>query len=83
VDPTSQRLLQPPLVCTLHTSDMHIHCQAGAYANHFFLKLLATTGRGNFDVAFRSHSIQAQIKRMLVGRGQHAVTVVLARETTV
>jgi len=38
----------------------------GPYANHYFLKLLGTAGRGSFDVAFRPHSIEAQIKRMLV-----------------
>lgn len=38
----------------------------GPYANHYFLKLLAATGRGSFDVSFRAHSIEAKIKRMLV-----------------
>jgi len=38
----------------------------GQYANHYFLKQLATYGRGIFDVAFRPHSIQAQMQRMLV-----------------
>lgn len=30
----------------------------GPYCNHYFLKQLATYGRGAFDVAFRPHAIQ-------------------------
>ena len=38
----------------------------GPYANHFFLKQLATYGRGAFDVAFRPHAIQSQMQKMLL-----------------
>jgi hypothetical protein len=38
----------------------------GPYCNHFFLKQLATIGRGLSDSAFRPHQVQLQIERMLV-----------------
>lgn len=38
----------------------------GPYCNHYFLKQLSTYGRGMFDVAFRAHSIQVQMERMLM-----------------
>ncbi|PNH02127.1 Inter-alpha-trypsin inhibitor heavy chain H4 [Tetrabaena socialis] len=37
----------------------------GAYCNHYFLKQLATYGRGACDAAFRPHAIQAQMQHML------------------
>ncbi|KAG2498214.1 hypothetical protein HYH03_003965 [Edaphochlamys debaryana] len=37
----------------------------GPYCNHYFLKQLASYGRGAFDVAFRPHAIQAQMQKML------------------
>jgi len=37
----------------------------GPYCNHYFLKQLSVIGRGQFDVAFRPHSIQTQVERML------------------
>lgn len=33
----------------------------GPYCNHYFLKQLATYGRGAFDVAFRPHAIQVGV----------------------
>ena len=33
----------------------------GTYCNHYFLKQLATYGRGAFDVAFRPHAIQVRV----------------------
>lgn len=35
----------------------------GTYCNHFFLRQLATSGRGAFDVAFRAHAIQVRPPR--------------------
>jgi len=38
----------------------------GPYCNHYFLKQLATQGRGMFDVAFTNYHVQVQMERMLL-----------------
>lgn len=38
----------------------------GQYCNHYFLKQLATLGRGFFDVAFRPHHIFQQVTGMMI-----------------
>ncbi len=50
--PKGQQPPQQPLIPRLSTFAI------GPYANHYFLKQLATYGRGAFDVAFRPHAIQ-------------------------
>jgi hypothetical protein len=34
----------------------------GPYCNHYFLKQLATQGRGMFDVAFTNYNVQVRMK---------------------
>ncbi|GMH45075.1 hypothetical protein BSKO_13032 [Bryopsis sp. KO-2023] len=48
----------------------------GPYCNHYFLKQLAVIGRGQFDVAFRPHSIQTQMERMLQAASKPVLTEV-------
>ncbi len=51
---------QPPTAPTAPASGIPRICTfgIGPYCNHYFLKQLATYGRGAFDVAFRPHAIQ-------------------------
>lgn len=46
----------------------------GPYCNHFFLKQLSVIGRGMFDMAFRPHSIQIQMERMLLAASAPVLT---------
>jgi len=48
----------------------------GPYCNHYFLKQLAVIGRGQFDVAFRPHTIMTQIERMLRAASMPVLTEV-------
>lgn len=46
----------------------------GPFCNHYFLKQMSVTGRGQFDVAFRPNDIATQMRRMLMAAATPVLT---------